>query len=86
MPLYQVELFRTLQDQATTTVNASSSQEAQALAGQQIDDLDWYTVDENITFDSTLQTETPGYTSIASVLTQVEAPASDSGYTPLVNR
>ena len=54
MPLYQVELFRTVQDQATVTVSAASSQEAQALAGQQINDLEWYVVDEDITFDDSL--------------------------------
>ena len=92
MPFYQVELFRTVQDQATVTLSASNTQEAQALAGQEVDNLDWHIVDENITFDSTVQAEPLGYTSMASVLAQMESfppaetPVSNSGYTPLVTR
>ena len=92
MPYYQVELFRTVHDQATTTVMAKTSQEAHTLAGQQVDDLDWQIEDENITFGSTIQIEPQGYTSMASVLAQMqsfsssETSTSASSYTPLVNR
>lgn len=87
MPLYQVELFRTVQDQATVTVSAASSQEAQALAGQQINDLEWYVVDEDITFDATTTTRLAnGYTSMASILAQSNVSPDASTYTPLVNR
>lgn len=87
MPLYQVELFRTVQDQATVTVSAASSQEAQALAGQQINDLEWYVVDEDITFDTTTTTRLAnGYTSMASILAQSNVSPDASTYTPLVNR
>ena len=92
MPFYQVELFRTVHDQAITTVMAKNSQEAHSLAGQQVDDLDWQIEDENITFGSTIQIAPQGYTSMASVLAQMESfsppetSISTPGYTPLVTR
>ena len=92
MPYYQVELFRTVQDQATVTVNANNAQEAELLAGARAEYLDWNIVEEDVTFNSTSQVETNEYTSMASILARmtsfsdVETPPASSSYTPLVNR
>lgn len=92
MPNYQVEIFRTTQDQATITLQAQTAQDAELLAGQMVDDLSWEVTEENFTcYSQELPTQSSGYTSMASVLTESQNPtpqeeASTSTYTPLLNR
>lgn len=89
MPYYQIEIFRTVQDQAVTTVQASNEQEAEQLAGQLVDDLDWHLVDEQITFDSVIAQPENTYTSMSSLLSQPANAApqvASTNYTPLTNQ
>tara|TARA_Y100000592_G_C5446328_1_gene306196 strand:+ start:357 stop:635 length:279 start_codon:yes stop_codon:yes gene_type:complete len=90
MPYYQIEIFRTVQDQTVTTVQASNEQEAEQFAGQLIDDLDWHLVDEQITFDSVSISQPENtYTSMSSLLSQPADAApqvASTNYTPLTNQ
>ena len=89
MPNYQVEIFRTTQDQATVTVQAQTAQDAELLVGQMVDDLSWEVTEENFTcYSQEFPVQSSGYTSMASVL-QNPAPQQEtptSTYTPLLNR
>ena len=92
MPNYQVEIFRTTQDQATITVQAQTAQDAELLVGQMVDDLSWEVTEENFTcYSQEFSTQSSGYTSMASVLAELQDPTpqeevSTSSYTPLLNR
>ena len=89
MPYYQIEIFRTVQDQATLSLEAPNQQAAEQAAGQSIDDLDWNVSEEHITFNSTVIGTSENYVSMASLLSQGARSreiSNASSYTPLVVR
>lgn len=87
MPLYQVELFRTIEDTAIVELHANSEQNAISNAYQMTNDLDWENQDENYTAYATqvYSSQASSYTSMADLYAQRSAETqSRNGYTPLV--